>query len=395
VPGVSRADFSPLAGKHVIVWPDHDKLEPDGTRKGHVAMREAIRLMQMLNPPPSISWLDPEDIGLNATGEDVADYLDDCSPTDTIERRRAYELAITAARPIDPLADLVAYQEDAIAGRRRPVLFPLPYVHRLSRALVPETITLLCGEPGAGKSLLLLQGVARWAEQGIPTAVWMLEDQRYRHLSRVYAILSGNAAMTREEWMEANPVETRRIREEFRPIMEKVSPAVRATDDGDVTHAAVLAWLETEAKAGKRILAVDPVTACDVKGDPWTEDRRFLMGAKQVARKYGCSIILVTHPKLGGKAGSNGADVLDRIAGGAAYPRFAQTILWVAVEQEGQRVFTVKGDGGQFEYTNINRLIHIAKARNGYPGKIAARFESTDGRFLFEEKGVVIKVQNN
>jgi KaiC/GvpD/RAD55 family RecA-like ATPase len=393
---VQRADLSPLAGKQVVVWPDHDKVGPDGHRKGHEVMRQAIAKMQALNPAPTISWIDPDDLGLDSDGSDVCDYLDDCDPRDKIERRRAYDLALTAAQPVDPLAELVKYQEDSISGRNRPAPFPLTYVHKLSRALVPETITLICGEPGGGKSLLLLQGVLRWAEQGIPTAVWMLEDQKHRHLSRVLAIASGEGNITHEEWMEKNPDLTRRYRDKHREVMERVSPCIHATDDGEVTYNGVLEWAESQAKAGKRIIAIDPITACEAKGDVWIEDRRLLMGMKRVARTYGCSIILVTHPNGGAKA--QGGSLLDRLAGGKAFPRFAHTILWVAAEVPGEKVYQVKSDGGaQFEYSDINRLIHIAKCRNGVGSgaKVAARFEYEFGRFCFEEKGVVIGIKKH
>jgi hypothetical protein len=47
--------------------------------------------------------------------------------------------------------------------------------------------------------------------------------------------------------------------------------------------------------------------------------------AKTMARQYGFCLLLVTHPKTTKKSGN----ILDNLAGGAAYPRFSQTVLWI------------------------------------------------------------------
>lgn len=72
----SHADWSPLAGKRVFLWPDND--EP-----GYRHMQEVRDILQTLNPPVDLFWIDPENLGLSPKG-DAWDWLQAGGTIETI-----------------------------------------------------------------------------------------------------------------------------------------------------------------------------------------------------------------------------------------------------------------------------------------------------------------------
>ena len=47
--------------------------------------------------------------------------------------------------------------EDSISGKRKVIPFEWSMLNQLAKALLPGTVTLLCGSAGASKSFMLLQ----------------------------------------------------------------------------------------------------------------------------------------------------------------------------------------------------------------------------------------------
>jgi RecA-family ATPase len=147
----------------------------------------------------------------------------------------------------------------------------------------------------------------------------------------------------------------------------------------------VAKWIEDKAKTC-RIIAVDPVTIATHKGEAiWKEDDEFLDMVKRVAVKNECSVILVTHPVKG----VSNPDV-NQLAGGAAYQRFAHSILWL--ESHKAKTGRVKMACGTTE-AEYNRTLHILKARNGRGlyKKIACEFQSD--RLRLKEIGFISRNQ--
>ena len=143
-------------------------------------------------------------------------------------------------------------------------------------------------------------------------------------------------------------------------------------------------WVDARAKAGCRIIGIDPITAAAHKGrSVWEEDNSFLHSVKRTATDYRCSIVLITHPI---KAVSF-ADVT-QLAGGAAYQRFAQTILWL--ESHEPKTNKIKMDCGTTEAEH-NRTLHLLKVRNGKGQgvKLACNFQAES--LTLSEIGVIIR----
>jgi hypothetical protein len=106
------------------------------------------------------------------------------------------------------------------------------------------------------------------------------------------------------------------------------------------------AWVEERCKEGYEIIAIDPITCADFSDKPWKDDRRFIWTCQRALAFSGARLILVTHPRKGaGGAKSTGA--MDDMAGGAAYPRHAQTVLWVQRKDPAEDVEIVTKIGSE------------------------------------------------
>lgn len=104
---------------------------------------------------------------------------------------------------------------------------------------------------------------------------------------------------------------------------------------------------------------------------------------KRSATDYRCSVVLVTHPV---KAVSF-PDVT-QLAGGAAYQRFAQTILWL--ESHPEKTNQVKTDCGTTEIEH-NRTLHLLKARNGRGQGVRLAFSFRSESLTLREEGIIVK----
>ncbi len=263
--------------------------------------------------------------------------------------------------------------------------WPWPCLTRLCHALTPGTVTCLCGDPGSGKSLFVLESAWVWHRAGVPVAVYELEDDRVHHLRRALAQWEENGAHTSNAWCENNPEAVREAKRKHWDLLDSFGRCLYTPEGGDVDLEALLAWVVRMCEAKRRVIVIDPVTAADSGDKPWLADRQFIMRAKAVVRRTGSSLLLVTHPKLGVKAGGSGS-ALHGMAGGAAYPRFAHSVLWLYSHEQPRRALVRSGLS-----VTTNRTVKIGKARNG-PGQgveIAYHFDALSLRY--SEQGAVVR----
>ena len=381
----AHADWSPLAGKTAILWPDADAVDDRGQRRGLAHMREVARHLEGLDPAPRMLWLDPDRLGLGEKpeggGEDVVDWLESHADEDAEQKRASLERALEDAEPMGPSREVRGLLEDAIAGRNRAEPWPWSNVSRLTQALLPGTATLLCGEGGASKSLLLLQALTYWHEQRIRAAVLELEEDRRFHLLRALAQRAGESRLTDREWVRENPDTVRALERDHAGFLDALGTNIHTAPEDDMGLDDVAAWVETQAAAGARIIAVDPVTIAAGSDKPWLDDRRFLNRVKKAATDFECSLVLVTHPRKQ-RAGSS----LDDLAGGAAYARFCQTVLWLEHEPEPKPV-VVHSRFGRLEQ-QANRFMRIRKARNGKGGGLSLALSFDGATLRTDEVGI-------
>jgi hypothetical protein len=273
--------------------------------------------------------------------------------------------------------------DDTIAGRRQSLKTCWPMMDNQTRCFMPGTLTLLCGNPGASKSFMLLQLLSHLIDSQISSAVLELEESRVFHTLRALAQRTGLAGMTDPDWIVMHPEAARRAYSENKDFIRKVSRAIHAPDSQQ-TFKQIAEWIGQKASRGARFIGVDPITAAQVlKRQMWSEQNDFLQQVKQIAVEYGCSILLVTHPTK---------QVLqpdiNQLAGSAAFGRFCQSALWL--EHIDQTTGDVKTQLGTIP-ADYNRILHIIKARNsiGQGARLACTFDRDT--LILKEAGMVVK----
>ncbi len=361
-------DWSLLAGKWIYLWPDNDK-------GGIQHMKDVVEKLSQLNPKPEVYWIEPELLDLPEKGDcvDFIDGLDDSS-----DKSQAVLNVLDEATPVNIVGGLEANIEAIIAGQQRPVEWPFKALGRFTQALLPGTITIICGDPGTSKSFMLLQAAAYWYEHNYKIAIYELEENRDYHLRRALAQRAENSNLFDNKWIESNPKEARAAVEQHKKFVEGFGACIFDIPNQQLRYSDVLRWMEEQAKAGNRIIAVDPITAIDTGSQCWVEDKKFMIEAKRIVQSYDASLVLVNHPKTGRKTSIG----LDSLAGGAAFPRFSQTVLWIEHHKEPQSI-TIASSCGDYT-TEINRTVHICKARNGSGHGLSLGFNFVGGTLLFE-----------
>jgi hypothetical protein len=378
------ADWTPLAGKTVYLWPDNDAPDPKtGRRTGILHMEEVAKILENLTPAPAVVWIDPDNLNLPVKG-DVVDYLANLGPVSKELQFQAVQDVFADACPIGPSQGVKRLIDDTLSGKRSAIEWPWPWISRLSKALLPGTVTLICGDPGASKSFLLLQAAAFWQKQGIRLAIYELEEDRTYHLYRALAQEAGDSRYFDDAWMRSNPQEATETFAHFQSWLDEFGRCIFEAPDKQVTLTDLTKWVEDRAKDGCRIIAIDPVTAAETTDKPWVDDLKFIMAIKTTAREYGVSVILITHPKKGRKMAMG----MDELAGGAAYQRFAQTIIWVEHHKTPKTVIVKSPVGGTMSI-DINRTIHLTKTRNGVGHGVGLAYRFQGDTLRFDEKGII------
>jgi hypothetical protein len=339
--GAARSDWSALAGKTVTIWPDND----DPGRKYANDAQEILTLLGC-----TVRRLDPAAVDLPAKG-DLADLVA------RGVARAELEAFISDAAPVGQsgIDDLLEWQKDVLAGKWECLPWPQQRIGTMSRAALPGAITMLCSDPGAGKSFLVLQLLRYWTACGHKVGVLMFEDGKKEHLARCLAQMTRNGNHTDDVWMRDNPERVRIDTAQHLDDLRSIDRCIQVEKDDEWSAEEVLEWAENHAKAGARVLMLDPITAIKPSKEPWLQDFRVCMGLKRIAKEYQLSVIVTTHPRSSTKEPS-----MTGMAGGTAWSRFAHTVLWLTAYSTPWKVRLANG-----EPTAINRAVHILKCRYG------------------------------
>ena len=350
-----RADWSLLAGKKVVLWPDND--EP-----GRKYMSEVEKILTNLDC--DISVVKPEELGLNEK-DDCCDYTGD------------YPVKTHSKKPTSGVLNIL---KDTISGKRSAITWPYANLSRLTKALMPGTVSIICGNPGASKSFMLLECFSHWLFAGVKTAMYALEENKEYHLLRMLSQESGEP-MCDPDWVKNNPDRAMEVYEGDESLLEVIAKNLWACPERQLTLGEIAEWSLERAKAGYRIICIDPITAAASTTKPWIEDNLFLNTIKKIATDYNCSYILVTHPTK-----SCSLPELNQLAGSAAYGRFVQTAMWLNAHDT--KTSNVRTSMGTVEYEH-NRTLGVLKARNGMGQgmTLACEFEG----LRLREYGVIVK----
>jgi len=367
------ADWAPLAGKTLYLWPDND---PGGLAH----MQDVGAICEHLSPPAVLYWVEPKGLNLKEKG-DVADFIAGMDPD---MAHAAVAAVVDSAAPLGAARELSDLMEATISGRRTAISWPWPNVTRATQALLPGTVTLLCGAPGASKSFAVLQALRHWQAQGVSAVVFELEEDRAYHLNRLLAQECECSDLVDVGWIKDHPEQVRALMQTHGPLLNDMGRMIYAAPQEQLDYKALVDWTAARANEGVRIIVIDPVTAVSPQRDVWVADSEFMFRIKTIAREKQTSIVLVTHPRKGTKKCCG----MDDLAGGAAFQRFSQTLLWLEAYPTMKNV-TVRTLCGRTA-AQANRALHLMKCRNGSGSGSTIALQWQSSSLKLAEQGLLV-----
>lgn len=349
----SGTDWSPLAGKRVIILPDAD----DAGDRYAIDVAEQLR---GLTRPAQVRVLQLTEL---LPGEDLADWA---------ARRPDLPRPAVAEQLRDLLSSAVAAPLSVSARRRfvtrRASEIKPAAIKWLLEGLIPlGKLTLLCGDPGLGKSLLTVELAAR--------------------VSRGEPLFPGGACCPFGHTLiisaEDDPADTLRPRLELAGAdLERVSildGVKRGSEDAphgmwDLSQTEVLAqWVRDHPDL--RLVIVDPVSAYLAGADAHrdAEVRAVMQQLITLAAEHGFAVVCVSHLNK-----RTSASAIYRALGSIAFVAAARSVLVVAADP-----------------LEDDRRVLVQTKRNLSAAASSRAFRVTDGpRLCFEPEPVEVDVDS-
>lgn len=282
-------------------------------------------------------------------------------------------------------AELREYMSGVISGKIFNATFPWPLLTSLTAALLPGTTTCIIGDPGVGKTFAILECLQHWASNDYNPAVFFIEKDRRFHTMRLLAQLEGNGNFIDHDWIPKHSEEVIAAQDRHAEILDYFGQFIHSAPVERVTLDSLLKWIIEQAKAGKRIITVDPMTAIAAGDKRWLNDDDFMLSVERAMTEYGSSLLMVNHSKKGNRIGAaTGHDM----ALGAAYHRFTDTNIWIAKQKKPKKIqYRTKCGVTQGK---MDLFFQLHKTRSGRGGGQEIAFTFGEG-LRFVEQGVVLK----
>lgn len=280
--------------------------------------------------------------------------------------------------------ELRTYLDRVIDHTIHEIPMPWELTTRLTQALLPGTITMIVGDPGVGKTFLVLQCLRFWHANDFNTSVFFIEKNRTFHTMRLLAQLEQRGCFTDHKWIAANGPEVTAAMDRHAGLIDELGKSIYSEPTDRVTLKSLLGWIRQMASAGKRVLVVDPITAVSAGENRWTKDEDFVIEAQNILTAHRASLILITHSKKGNRPGQ---PTLHDQAGGAAYSRFTDTDIWIQKIKQPRAVEYRNVDGQTFQ-GRFTQFFQLHKTRNGRGGGLEIAFNFGEG-LEYAEQGVV------
>lgn len=376
----AETDWAPISNRQVIIWPDHDL-------PGKAYADEVRQILE--SQGCAVKIIDPSLLDLKE-GEDVVDYirqLRNAGFDENAIKQNLINVFKTKTLSVGPAAELDSYYAAILEGRYKNIKTGFITLDRIIQ-IMPESLIIFCGSPGASKSLLMLQLMAYWIEQDIRAACFMLERSKPFHLSRVIAQLAGESKMTRLEWVQANPDLVREYTAQHREKIDAIGRSLWTAGDKGIAQGDLISWAQQRAQSGHKILIIDPATLAERRDEPYRADEVFVQGLKGIATKYKCSVVVVLHPQKGMIVNPD----LSTVAGGAVYGRAADNVLWLDHHSEPKKSTVAIADGfSATEEVEHNRTLVILKSRDGSGTFAKIAFQLSSENLKLSEIGLILK----
>ena len=260
-------------------------------------------------------------------------------------------------------AEVAAVLTAEASGLRRAATLPWPLLSRMGKCLLPGSITLLVGDPGAGKTFWLMESLNHWTATGTPAAALVLEKDRAWHTRRCLSLLLKDLRVLDDESVRLHPDWYTTRPGEHAETLDAIGRCLWDSTQCGSTLADVAAWIDQRADGGDRVIVVDPISLADTEEKPWEAHDVFMRQVRRSIERTGASLILVTHPRGGQKSGP---PTIDDLAGSRVFVRRADGILWLRAHllrtgtcAKGIGAMAVRGP----EY--VDRTVRVLKCRDG------------------------------
>ncbi len=371
--------WEPLSGKVVYLWPDNDD-------NGKKYINSVLNILKGFETPPIVYIINPDEIGLTEK-QDAYDYINSLGTTNLVIKHQAVDDVLKKADSTGPSSRVNRRIMEQVDGTRKAIHWKWDLIGNFTKALLPGSITMVCGTPGSSKSFFLLESMMYWHSEGIPVSMMALEEDQAYHLHRCVAMLCRNSDILDPDWSHNNQREAIDLWREAEPFIDGFGDKIFECPNPHMSYTELIKWVIDRIKAKCRIIGVDPISALDT-GDKnsWNEDKRFILEVGNVLSKSDSSLILITHPR-GGKY--NEVD-LQNIQGGSAFARFTQTAIWIETLPE-RRAYEIKKHNEINQTVMCNRVVKILKARNGRGAGAKIAYDFNSDSLSFAELGLIVK----
>ncbi len=383
----AACDLSPLAGKTVYLWADNDPFDEKlGRCPGEHHMKEIAEKLLKLDPPCVVRRIRHEELDLPPKG-DIVEFLEKPEYREPRAKEIALKMVLQDAESLNATNGLRDQFAQIAAGTYEHIHIPdAPMLSRLSQALLPGSVTLMCAEPGAAKSFWVLEKAYKLHKKGRKVKVLMLEEDHEYWQRRALAQIAEKAEITEIEWVKHNIKIATRLLDEHEADLDAFMRRVEIAPSRPTLYWAA-EWVEKAVAEGNDVVFVDPITAAANTDKAWIDDHEFLFAAKEAVKNAGSRLFLTTHPRLDIK----GKPSLAGLAGGAAYPRFSQTVFWLRRLDRPESGMVDPGDGQIADY-HFEREIQIRKARNGKGGGSNIANILDNSTLCFHELGEIVEM---
>ena len=352
------ADWPPLRGRDVVIWPDNDK---PGVRYAR-AVTAKLRGIAA-----SVEWIDLAPLALPEHG-DCVDWLAQHrgATADAVRALARMPAPDPSPPPVSPNATPRVILRAACDVEPQPVDWLWP------GWLAAGKLQLIGGAPGTGKTTVAV-GVAAIVSAG---GRWP-DGSRARAGSVVIWSGEDDDADTLNPRLRAAGADTARVRTVGRVVDGGESYPFDPARDLEALRDALRALSDV------RLLVIDPVVSA-VSGDSHknAEVRRGLQPLVDLAGELGCAVLGITHLSKG----TSGRDPVERITGSLAFGALARVVLVTAKQDaDGERPArrallraksNIGPDGGGFAYELVQEPL------TDFPGVEASRVvwgEAIDG----------------
>lgn len=339
------ADWQPLRGRTVRIWPDND--DPGKSYAGEVASA-------LLGMDCAVSCVDVAKLGLGV-GEDVIEWLaahPGASGGDIEALPMLASLTVGGEEARRGNASRITYRR-ASEIQAKPIHWLWP--GRIARGKV----SMLAGNPGLGKS----QVAASMAATVTTGGLWPVDKTRCDRGSVVILSAEDDAADTIRPRLEAVGADLSRV---F--ILDAVIEGYQA--DGGVMHRA-FNLVEDLARLGDllseigdvALIVIDPITAYLGGADSHknAEIRALLAPLSDLAALHGAAVVCVSHLNKGGNS-----DALMRVTGSLAFVAASRAAFVVAKDQDNDArrlLLPLKNNIGN-DQTGLAFSIHPAQMQS-------------------------------